>query len=135
MKVALLKFLKDLPPFYATAAADFVQTRRDKNLIVNLDALGQYFALLDQTSVQACQLPKPTPPPRSCSSRSPMSKRSPSFSIKASPKSPTSPRASRINHKTGGDDHFVDFAPSRPHVSNLLLSEGIADDDRRSQSR
>jgi len=129
MKLAMVQFFDSLPPAYYQAAAEFIKLRRETGEPVNLDALGFYFTMLDQSAAEARSISRSTPPLRS--SRSPPLRKPSPLSLKAKSYSPTSPRRSRERNDGDHDHHFADFAPSRPHVSNLLLSD-VRDDDSRS---
>jgi hypothetical protein len=131
MKVALLKFLEYLPPQYVAAAVEFVRTKREQNEAVNIDALGNYFMMLDQTSAEVRRLTSSVP---SLSSSSLSSGSQHSYgSRKRSPLSLSRPQSPSSTRRSKLDEHLADFAPSRPNVYNLLHSKEDDGTDTTSQ--
>ncbi|CAK9786558.1 hypothetical protein CC85DRAFT_300101 [Cutaneotrichosporon oleaginosum] len=110
-KAAIITMLLDtLPPSLGKAARHHVMRQLSQGISVNIDDLVNYLAKLEMASALATPRQSPTPPPNSF-------KLSP---LRLSPSKRYKPPIS-AERETGGD--YIDFAPSRPHVRNLLLNE------------
>lgn len=106
----IAKFISSLPKYYSDAAKHFITAQRRAGLAVNIDTLAEHFSLLDQTAASVPVLKRK------------ISLASPSASPITLP-SPISPSA---RHETSHD--LKGFAPSRPHVANLLSPNREEDD-------
>lgn len=117
--IIIQKFLDALPPALGQAARHHVLRQHSQGLSVNIDDLVNYLAKLEMASALATPRQSPSPPP---SARNPL-KLSPS-------KRPKPP----ISAERGSSD-YIDFAPSRPHVRNLLLSDSNNGDEAMEERR
>jgi hypothetical protein len=109
-KAAIItRFLDTLPPSLAQAARHHVMRQLSQGVSVNIDDLVNYLAKLEMASALATPRQSPTPPPNSL-------KLSP---LKLSPSKRYKPPISAERESSD----YIDFAPSRPHVRNLLLND------------
>lgn len=104
------RLLESLPPALGQAARQHVLRQLQSGLSVNIDDLVNYLAKLEIASALAT-------PQRS---RSPSPPRHHLPPLKLSPSKRPKPPISAERESSD----YIDFAPSRPHVSNLLLSDG-----------
>ncbi|RSH87617.1 uncharacterized protein EHS24_000129 [Apiotrichum porosum] len=95
MLATVSSFVDDLPPFYATAAWYHVGEQRRDGGIVNLDSLAAYFSELDKTASTATRVAGVSPSKNG---------------LKKMLATDTSPP----------DPSYIDFAPSRPRIADLL---------------
>ncbi|GMK54423.1 hypothetical protein CspeluHIS016_0110090 [Cutaneotrichosporon spelunceum] len=108
-KAAIItKFLDTLPPSLGQAARHHVMRQLSQGVSVNIDNLVNYLAKLEMASALETLRQSPAP--------------SNSKSLKHSQLnlSPSKRYMPPISAERESSD-YIDFAPSRPHVSNLLL--------------
>ncbi|BEI87410.1 uncharacterized protein CcaverHIS019_0101280 [Cutaneotrichosporon cavernicola] len=105
-KAAIItKFLDTLPPSLGQAARHHVMRQLSHGVSVNIDDLVNYLAKLEMASALATPRQSPTP--------------NNSKSLKLSPSKRHMPPISAERESSD----YIDFAPSRPNVSNLLLDD------------
>lgn len=131
----LSAFVASLPPFYAAAAGHHVEMQRRQGVPVNIDSLAAYFSKLEQTASVPDQqqhmhqpvspvphLHHPVSPGQATTNgRSPAT--SDPVTIKKPPRNVADSRAPLPTGPNSSPPNFIDFAPSRPQLSNLLRSE------------
>lgn len=119
------KFLDALPPALGQAARHHVLRQHSMGQSVNIDDLVNYLAKLEMASALATPRVSPSPPPTSAHKLSP---------LKMSPSKRAMPPLSAERESSD----YIDFAPSRPHVHNLLSSdsrENVNEERRNGDAR
>ncbi|KAL1409830.1 hypothetical protein Q8F55_003829 [Vanrija albida] len=122
---ALSEFVESLPPFYAAAAGHHAEMQKRQGIPVNIDSLAAYFSKLEQASVppEHRHMQQHTPPGSATANGWSRTTTSDPMTIKKPPHDVADSRAPLPTDPDSSPPNFIDFAPARPQLSNLLRSE------------